>query len=56
MNRAYLYHKNSLFKSEQGIAVFDPILFPDSKLHSLQELFEILETNDYLQIAVIRKT
>jgi hypothetical protein len=54
--QAYLYHQSTLFKNERNeIAIFDPILFPDAKLHALSEMFTVLEPDDFLQIALMRK-
>lgn len=55
-SRGYFYHQSTAFRDADGrVAIFDPIVFTDAKLHSLGELVARLESRDTLRIAVNKR-
>ena len=55
-DRVLYSHQTTLFKSPKGeIAVFDPILMPDGRLHPLSDLLNRLESPESLQFSIVRR-
>jgi hypothetical protein len=55
-DRVLYSHQVSIFRSPKGeISVFDPILMPDARLHSLSDLLNRLENPAGLQFSIVRR-
>jgi hypothetical protein len=55
-DRVLYSHQVSIFRSLKGeISVFDPILMPDARLHSLSDLLNRLENPAGLQFSIVRR-